>query len=118
DPELILFMNSKSCKEGCAHNLLCYPDGHAGYVKYNPSEFEHTIRWMVKTHEEQALGFSMPGTAQTDGYIEEQRKGNIKSLPPNESVKFSVETGVLRPIESEKMKEKIYQIKLQNDKRI
>src|SRR5699024_12415378 len=78
-----------------------------------PSEFEHNIRWMVKTYEEQALGFSMPSTAQTDGYIEEQRKGNIKSILPNESVEFSVETGILRPVDSEEMKEKI-----QNDKRI
>jgi len=106
-------MNSNFFDKGDAHSLLCYPDGYAGYVKYKPSEFEHNIRWMVKTYEEQALGFSMPSTAQTDGYIEEQRKGNIKSILPNESVEFSVETGILRPVDSEEMKEKI-----QNDKRI
>src|SRR5699024_12353203 len=111
--ELILFMNSNFFDKGDAHSLLCYPDGYAGYVKYKSSEFEHYIRWMVKTYEERALGFSMPSTAQTDGYIEEQRKRNIKSRLPNESVEFSVETGILRPVDSEEMKEKI-----QNDKRI
>ena len=53
----------------------------------------------------------MPATAQSNGYIEEKKKGNVKVLAPKEKVKFCMEAGIIRPNKTEEIKQKIWDIK-------
>lgn len=110
DPEVIMYLECESDKDGWAHHMQIRPDGYADYVKHRPSELDHCVRWIYRTEEEQALGLAMPATAQAAGFTLEEEKGNVKLLPAGQSVVFHVEAGLLLPSQTQSMDEWIKQI--------
>ena len=49
----------------------------------------------------------LPATAEPEGYPAEKAKGNVRSLPGGESVRFDMEAGYLSPAEATQMEDRI-----------
>ena len=104
----IFSLNStKTDEKGWTHFMQMHPDGSADYLAYKPEEFDHNVRWMIRTKDHQALAFALPATCDAEGYTAEKQKGNIKHIPANEKISFSVVTGYLNNKESQNMENKI-----------
>lgn len=110
DPEVVLYIDYLADEEGWAHNMQIHPDGYASYIRHRPDELDHGVRWISRIPNQDALGIVLPATAEPEGYLTEKAKGNIKILPPNGTVRFEVEAGLLRPEEAGQMEEKIGRI--------
>ncbi len=110
DPEVVFSIDYLAGPDGWAHSLQVHPDGSADYVRHAPAQLPKIIRWMVRTVDQQALGFAMPGTAESDGYTAEKAKGNLKVLAGHEHWGYDLELGVLRPEEAARVEAKIAEI--------
>ncbi|MBG7610121.1 MAG: hypothetical protein IZT55_04560 [Anaerolineae bacterium] len=53
-------------------------DGCSDYVAHKLSELDKGIRWISRTKDQDALGIVFPATAETEGYLAEKAKGNIR----------------------------------------
>lgn len=105
DPEIAFFINTPGVdKDGLAHYMQLHPDGSADYVCYKPEELDHATRWIMRTRNQEALGLALPATCDPEGYTSEKKKGNVKIIPENASVTFSVTTGYLDNKEAADMK--------------
>lgn len=80
DPEVVFTINPKSDALGWAHSIQRLPDGSADYVAHRPDQLPFCIRWISRTPDQDCLGFSMPATAEPEGYSVEKAKGNLKSI--------------------------------------
>ncbi len=110
DPEVVLYINYQTDEEGWAHSMQIRPDGYADYIRHRPAELDHGVRWICRIPNQDALGLVLPATAEPEGYLTEKAKGNVKVMPPNGTVRFEVEAGLLRPEEASQMGEKIERI--------
>jgi hypothetical protein len=101
DPEVVFAIDYLSDEQGWAHSLHVHPDGSADYVRFSPAQLDKSIRWIVRTADQQALGLSMPATAEPEGYTAEKAKGNIKVIPGHGQVSFEIVAGYLNPAETQ-----------------
>jgi hypothetical protein len=107
DPEVVFYIDYMADKDGWAHSMQVHPDGSADYVRHRPDQLDKGIRWISLTADQEALGLVLPATAEPEGYLAEQAKGNIKVLPPQGEFRFELEMGTLKPPEAKRMEEKI-----------
>ena len=108
DPEVVFFIDRYLADEdGWAYSMMVHPDGYAYYVKHKPSEFEHVIRWICRTPDQDCLGIALPATAEPEGYMAEKKKGNVKVMGPGQQLHFGIEVGLLAPAEAHGMVQKI-----------
>ena len=108
DPEVVFFIDRYLADaEGWAHSMLVHPDGYAFYVGHRPSEFDHVLRWICRTPDQDCLGVALPATAEPEGYSAEKAKGNVKTLPGGESRCFSLRVGLLCPPEARAVETRI-----------
>ena len=108
DPEVVSFIDRYIADvEGWAHSMLVHPDGFAFYVGHRPSEFDHVLRWICRTPDQDCLGIALPATAEPEGYSAEKAKGNVKTLAPGESRCFNLKAGLLCPPEARALETKI-----------
>ena len=95
DPEVVFYIDYLADEQGFAHSMQLLPDGSADYVRHNPAQLDHAIRWMVRTEDQQALGFIEPATADAEGYTAEKAKGNLKIIPGGGQWSTQLKIGVL-----------------------
>jgi hypothetical protein len=108
NPEIAFFINSPHTdKEGFAHYIQLHPDGSADYVGYRPDSLDHATRWIIRTRNQEALGLALPATCDPEGYTAEKKKGNIKIIPGQGSVTFTVTAGYLDKNDAEGMRKHI-----------
>lgn len=110
DPEVVFSIDYLAGPDGWAHSMQVHPDGSADYVRHAPAQLPKIIRWIVRTVDQQALGFAMPGTAEADGYSAEKAKGNLKALAGGQRWSYEMELGVLRPEEAARVEAKIKEV--------
>ena len=106
-PEIVFNCTYEADEEGKAYTMQVNPDGTATYVIHRPQQLPFGVRWIARTGDEEAMGMVLPATAEHKGYIYCKQRGYEKYLPKNESVTYTMETGVLTKEESEKMQGKI-----------
>jgi hypothetical protein len=107
DPEVVFFIDYLADEQGHAHSLQVHPDGSADYVRHSPAQLDKCIRWIVRTPDQQALGFAMPATAEPEGYTAEKAKGNLKVIPGGGVVSFEMVAGYLPASQAREMEAKI-----------
>ena len=96
DPEQVCYIrNLRTDAHGVAHFLLRRPEDDGFVIGYRPSDFPHTVRWILCNADQQVAGFALPSTCEPEGYTAEKRKGNVQSLPPGGNKQFCVRTGHL-----------------------
>jgi hypothetical protein len=110
DPEVVFAIDYLADEDGWAHSMQVHPDGSADYVRHSPAILDKCIRWIVRTADQQALGFAMPATAEPEGYTAEKAKGNIKVIPGGGEVSFEMVAGYLPPDEAQMIEAKIERI--------
>jgi hypothetical protein len=107
DPEVVFAIDNLADEQGWAHSLQVHLDGSADYVRHSPAQLDKCIRWIVRTPDQQALGFAMPATAEPEGYSAEKAKGNIKVIPGGGKIKFEIVAGYLPAGEAQAVEAKI-----------
>ncbi len=110
DPEVVFYVDYLTDAAGWAHTLQMHPDGSADYISHRPDQLDHGVRWICRTPDQDAIGMVLPATAEPEGYHAERAKGNVRTLPGGESVRFDMEMGYLAPDEAAKMEDKINQL--------
>lgn len=110
DPEAVFFIDYLTDEEGWAHTLQVLPDGSADYVRYRPTELPKGLRWISRTPDQDALGMALPATAESEGYLKEKEKGNLKILRPNERFTCEFEAGALDAAAAQTVQRKIASI--------
>ena len=87
DPELVaIIKNQPAGNRKVVLNKAHKEDGDFFWNAIETSGLDHTVVWLTQTPDRRACGFSLPATAGPRGANEEERHGNIKSLPPAEFV--------------------------------
>jgi hypothetical protein len=116
DPEVVLAINPLPGKDGWASSLQLHPDGAADFVSYRPSEFAHSLRWICRSAEQEALGLLLPSTAEPDGYLAERAKGNLLIVDPKSEARFAFECGALDEAATTELSEEILEVRSLGDK--
>jgi hypothetical protein len=106
-PEIVFFINNpKADRDGWAHFMQLHEDGSADLVSQRPSELDHHSRWILKSKNREVMGI-LPATCDPEGYTAEKKKGNVREIPAEGSVEFTVRGGFLDKNESESMRKHI-----------
>ena len=95
DPEVVFNIDYLADDTGWAHSLQVHPDGSADYIGHRPEQLPVGVRWICRTPDQDALGIVLPATAEPEGYLAEQAKGNIRTLPGGETFTCDMTVGVL-----------------------
>ncbi len=114
DPEIVFSITYKADEDGWAHSMMVYPGDDAAYIAHKPDELPFGIRWIARTADEDALGLTLPATAEHKGYTAEKEKNNLRILSGGESVEFHTRAGHLQSGEVPQMKRKIEDIRRSN----
>ena len=94
DPEQVFYIKGlRPGPDGLVHFLLRRPEGDGFTVAYDPIAMPHAIRWVLANSDQRTVAFAMPGTCEPEGYLAEQRKGHVRSLPGGERVTFTTVLG-------------------------
>ena len=97
NPEVVFYLSCIPDEAGWVRSLMVHPDGWASYIGYAAAAFDHAVRWISRTPDQDCLGLILPSTAEPDGYLAEKAKGNVKVLPAGQSARFELEAGLLDP---------------------
>ena len=95
DPEVVFTIDAAADDTGWAHSMQCLPEGTADYVAHRPEQLPYVIRWISRTPDQDCLGFSMPATAEPEGYTAEKAKGNLRSIGATQEWRCDFVVGVL-----------------------
>ena len=110
DIQITVFSRFLEDEQGWSHSMQVHPDRSADYVRFSPAQLNKCNRWIVRTTDQQALGFAMPSTAEPEGYTAEKAKGNIKVIPGEGKVSFKIVAGYMNPVEAQAMEAKVEKI--------
>jgi hypothetical protein len=105
DPEVVFFIDYLADSEGWAHSLQVHPDGSADYIRHRPQELSKGVRWICRTADQDALGIVLPATAEPEGYLAEQAKGNVRRLGPGETFACQYDAGALEAKSAKRIEE-------------
>lgn len=95
DPEVVFFVDYLADAEGWAHTLQVHPDGSADVIRHRPEQLPKGVRWICRTPDQDAIGISLPATAEPEGYSAEKAKGNLVIVPPGGIWTCNLELGAL-----------------------
>lgn len=96
DPEQVFFIrNLKSDKNGMTHMMVRRPEKDGFYMSWSVKEMPKTIRWLLCNSDQEVGAFALPGSCEPEGYLTEQRKGNVRRLGGGKSARFTVRLGYL-----------------------
>ena len=110
DPEVVFFIDYMADEDGWAHSMQVLPDGSADYVAHQPQQLDKGVRWICRTPDQEALGFILPATAESEGYHAEKAKGNLKTIPAGAAWSCEMLVGALPPSEAREVETKILSI--------
>lgn len=111
DPEIVSTIYYKGDEEGYAHTMQYREDGYACYVKHPVEPLSHSLRWISRTSDEDAMGMVLPASAEHLGYSHAKREGQIRTIPGEGTLTFSIDFGLLVPVEAEEMCKKIEKVR-------
>lgn len=106
-PEICFTLRYLTDDGGYGYTLQCLPDGSACYVKHPAAILPYGIRWISRTGNEDSMGMILPATAEHLGYRYAKENGQMRTLPPEGKISFSVGFGFLSEDEAAPVKEKI-----------
>lgn len=109
DPEICFGVTYESDKSGRAYTMQDTGNG-ACYVSHPTEILPYAIRWISRTENEDAMGVCLPCTGEHLGYANAKEKGQIKILPPNATLRFTMEAGWLDKCDAEAVKKNIADI--------
>ena len=107
DPEIVMTLRYLADRDGFAHCMQLLPDGNACYAAFQPQNQPYGLRWISRTADEQALGMVLPATAEHLGYTYAKANGQVRSLPGNGSIRFSMRAGFLNAEQAVSLKDTI-----------
>ena len=94
DPEQVFYLHGIGASDdGATRLMLRRPDGDGFAMAFNLNDFPHVVRWLMKTEDHAVAAFALPSTCEPEGFLAEQRKGNVVRLSPGQMRRFSVTTG-------------------------
>lgn len=95
-PEQVFYLDSLGRDSaGMTQSMLQRSAGDALFVRYSTEQFAYTVRWILRSEDQQVCAFALPSTCEPEGYLAEQRKGHVQSLAPGERRAFDVQLGYL-----------------------
>ncbi len=98
DPEVVFAIDMLADSEGWVHALQRHPDGQGDYITYRRRQAPHTVRWICRTPDQDALGLALPATAGVEGYTVEKQKGQVLAVEGGGSWTIEMKAGaVTRP---------------------
>ena len=97
DPEVVFYIDYLADEQGWAHTMQIHPDGSADYIRHKPSQLRKGVRWISRTPDQDAIGLVLPATAEPEGFLAEEAKGNVQQLGPKERFYLEMEMGYLAP---------------------
>lgn len=106
DPEICFGVKYIPDENGRAYTMQMTEDG-ACYVSHPADILTNGVRWISRTRNEDAMGMVLPATGEHLGYENAKAKGQLKVLPANGEISFSIEAGYIDSSEAKKVKEKI-----------
>lgn len=106
DPEICFAVNYKGDEKNRAYTLQ-YTDTGACYVNHPVDVLPVGVRWISRTGDEDSMGMVLPATAEHLGYTRAKKMGQVKVLPANGRLEWSIEAGYLEPEQAAQIKEKI-----------
>ncbi len=96
DPEQVFYIrNLKSDKRGLTQLMMRRREGDAFSIAYDTTAFTQTVRWVLVNSDQKVAAFALPATCEPEGFLAEQKKGNIRTLKGQEQAAFSVRLGYL-----------------------
>lgn len=96
DPEQVFYVEGLGTDAaGATRAMLLKPEGDAFFMRYRPSEFPKTVRWILKGGDQAVAAFALPSTCEPEGYSAERAKGNVRVLAGGETADFTVRLGHL-----------------------
>ncbi len=94
DPELVVYVRGLGVgADGRTRLMLRRPRGDGFAIAYDPAEFPHTVRWLMRDPDVQVAAFALPSTCHPEGYSAERRKGHVRRLAPGEAARFALQLG-------------------------
>ena len=94
NPEQVLYIDSPACDaRGDSHALLERPQGDGFVMTWKPEEFGHLVRWILNGEDASVAAFALPSTCEPEGYTAEQAKGNLRSVAPGATARFTTRFG-------------------------
>ena len=85
DPEICFRLKYKGDENNRAYTMQYTNDG-AEFVNHPVDALPDAIRWISRTLNEDSMGMVLPCTAEHLGYTHAKNNGQIKILPPNETL--------------------------------
>ncbi|SDO43350.1 protein of unknown function [Aureimonas jatrophae] len=80
DPEVVFAIDAVADEAGWAHAVQRHADGSADYVAHRPDQAPRLNRWICRTPDQDAIGFSFPSTSSTLGRRNEVEAGRFVPL--------------------------------------
>jgi len=111
EPELVMGLDFEADETGFAHAMQIHPSGEADVVSHRPGELPRAVRWITRNGDEDALGLTLPGTAEADGYTAEKRKGNLVTLAADGVFSCHVRFGALTQKAAEELAARIARVR-------
>lgn len=109
DPEICFGICYKKNIDNRAYTLQ-YTEEGACYVNHPMDVLPIGIRWISRTGDEDSMGMVLPATAEHFGYSRAKKMGQIKTLPANGKLEWSIEAGYLEKEQAKIVKEMILQM--------
>ena len=110
DPEILLTIKYLTDHSGYAHSMQIMPEGDAFYISFRPDQLPIGLRWISRTGDEDAMGLTLPATAEHKGYTNAKQNGWIRTIAANDSMVITLKTGYLDQKSAVRMKSKIESI--------
>ncbi|WP_062118156.1 aldose 1-epimerase family protein [Aureimonas sp. AU40] len=101
DPEQVFYLEGLATDDaGTTRAMLLKREGDAFFMRYSPSQFPKTVRWILKGGDQSVAAFALPSTCEPEGHAAELAKGNVHQIPPGAAASFAVQLGHLDPAEA------------------
>lgn len=98
DPELVQLLPLLADPDtGWKRVIQHHADGSRDIVEHR-DPLTTTVRWLHRTSVVEAFAFAIPATAGSDGFVTEQRRGNVTNFPAGSGITASFRHGALAPI--------------------
>jgi len=96
DPEVVFDIDFEAAAGGLAYCRQIRPGGGMDYIEFNPAVFSHSIRWLSRTPDQDALGMALPSTTGGEGRNAELRRTRYVPLDGGANWSAAIRLGYLR----------------------
>ena len=94
DPEQVFYIKgAQPDSQGLVHFMMQRREGDGFTISWDLKSMPHVIRWVLANSDQRVAAFAMPATCEPEGYLAEQRKGNVRSLAGGAKISFQTHVG-------------------------